>query len=1116
MGLWYSKDTGMSLTAYADADHTGCQDTRRSTRSKSARPSRITDYGFQFNKIPLYCDNKSAIALCCNNVQHSRAKHIDVRYHFIKEQVKDGIIQNGQKEEIQTYSRNLLLGIKELLSDNVVEELSTIAQSLQKIKRKIYITIDFHQRFIIHYFLTQDKTVSWTHTSKDDYLINTLRFVSAKEATQIYGAILPESLTSPEMKETKAYKTYLGFATGATPPKKARKFKKPASPQLSTIPVSPEEPTKKSKRVKRPANKSTKAPAGGVVIRETPEMPLSKKKEKMTVEKRKGIDLLSEVALTEEAQFEETPRMKGKKVIKKEDSGDDKAQSDSEKGSDSEHETDENELKFRMKQRLLIKHARLNTDKGFVQKEGTDAEMTNVQQGNENLEISQVIEDAHVTLSTVPQKTEYQKQQTPTLLTVHVLVITESSPIFTTVIPQSIPSSTLPPPQSSLTLPPITEATNPPSILPNFASGFRFNNRVSPLEKDVSELKKDDPLKTQVTALIDEHLDARLGATRDEFMNYLSTSITARITEQMVKESLEDTILAKESSQPQSSYAAAATLSKFELKKILINKIDKSKSYMAAPEHRVCYEGLKILYDLDKTIFSTYGKVYSLKRSRKDKDEDPSARSDRGLKKRKTSKDAKPTKGLKAKESQSGLSKGDKSQSKFSRKSVQSEEPEFEVAYSDMPQDQEENLGNDDEEPKEKVASKRDRLTKPTQSQEPTDPDWNVGKTPQQGHNQSWSMNLASSVEKPSNTFDELMSTPIDFSAFIMNDLKINNLTQETLLGPAFRLFKGTHSNYVELEYDFKECYKALSKKLDWENPEGGDYPFDLTKPLPLVMSRNRQKVPVDYFFNNDLNYLQGGILTMTYTTSLTKTKAAQYDLPGIEDMVPNIWVPVKVAYDKHALWGISHWREQQIMVRKSNNDLYRFKEGDFPRLRINDIEYMLLLIVQNRITNLSGDDVSDFGIALRMFTRSLVIQKRVEDLQLGVKSYQKKINVTKLETTKSGIRKRDPYTPYQDPQGFIYVDNNGRNRLMRSDELYKFSDRTLTGLRTSLDDITKNIRMEYLPKRRWSTLEKKRANIMIKVIDKHLKERRLMRSLEKCVGGRHYGTDIRLVQRTM
>ncbi|GJY59466.1 retrovirus-related pol polyprotein from transposon TNT 1-94 [Tanacetum coccineum] len=95
------------LTAYSDADHEGCQDTRRSTSgsaqflgdklvswsSKKQKSIVISNYGFQFNKIPLYCDNKSAIALCCNNIQHSRAKHIDVRYHFIKEQVENGIVE---------------------------------------------------------------------------------------------------------------------------------------------------------------------------------------------------------------------------------------------------------------------------------------------------------------------------------------------------------------------------------------------------------------------------------------------------------------------------------------------------------------------------------------------------------------------------------------------------------------------------------------------------------------------------------------------------------------------------------------------------------------------------------------------------------------------------------------------------------------------------------------------------------------------------------------------------------------------------------------------------------------------------------------------------------------
>ncbi|GJZ14593.1 hypothetical protein Tco_0550270 [Tanacetum coccineum] len=71
------------------------QQTRPSICSVHVCPmrSQLTDYGLKFNKIPLYCDNKSAIALCCNNVQHSRSKHIGVRYHFIKEQVENGVVE---------------------------------------------------------------------------------------------------------------------------------------------------------------------------------------------------------------------------------------------------------------------------------------------------------------------------------------------------------------------------------------------------------------------------------------------------------------------------------------------------------------------------------------------------------------------------------------------------------------------------------------------------------------------------------------------------------------------------------------------------------------------------------------------------------------------------------------------------------------------------------------------------------------------------------------------------------------------------------------------------------------------------------------------------------------
>nr|GEU49508.1 hypothetical protein [Tanacetum cinerariifolium] len=105
-GLWYSKDTAIALTAYADADHAGCQ---KSTAISTTEVeyiamsgccaqilwmrSQLTDYDFDFNKIPLYCDNRSAIALCCNNVQHSMSKHIDIRHHFIREQVERGVVQ---------------------------------------------------------------------------------------------------------------------------------------------------------------------------------------------------------------------------------------------------------------------------------------------------------------------------------------------------------------------------------------------------------------------------------------------------------------------------------------------------------------------------------------------------------------------------------------------------------------------------------------------------------------------------------------------------------------------------------------------------------------------------------------------------------------------------------------------------------------------------------------------------------------------------------------------------------------------------------------------------------------------------------------------------------------
>ncbi|GKC30338.1 hypothetical protein Tco_1037632 [Tanacetum coccineum] len=131
MGLWHPKDSGFELTAFSDAGHARCIDTRKSTSggiqfqsdklvswmskkqdctamssaavkhvALSVRCAQVMwmmtqlkDYGFNYNKIPLYCNSQSAIAISCNPVQHSRTKNIHTRYHFIKEQVENGIIE---------------------------------------------------------------------------------------------------------------------------------------------------------------------------------------------------------------------------------------------------------------------------------------------------------------------------------------------------------------------------------------------------------------------------------------------------------------------------------------------------------------------------------------------------------------------------------------------------------------------------------------------------------------------------------------------------------------------------------------------------------------------------------------------------------------------------------------------------------------------------------------------------------------------------------------------------------------------------------------------------------------------------------------------------------------
>ncbi|GJU78614.1 hypothetical protein Tco_1275684 [Tanacetum coccineum] len=137
-------------------------------------------------------------------------------------------------------------------------------------------------------------------------------------------------------------------------------------------------------------------------------------------------------------------------------------------------------------------------------------------------------------------------------------------------------------------------------------------------------------------------------------------------------------------------------------------------------------------------------------------------------------------------------------------------------------------------------------------------------------------------------------------------------------------------------------------------------------------------------------------------------------------------------------------------MVRRADRQLYKFKEGNFVNLHLNDIEDMLLLVFQHKLFHLDGEVIVDLAI-LRMFTRSLIIKKRVEDVQLGVESYQKKLNITKPQKDFLGISAKELCTTSFDPPGVIYEDLSHWKRLMRADELYNFLDGTLKKVRDTL-----------------------------------------------------------------
>ncbi|GKE09815.1 hypothetical protein Tco_1413366, partial [Tanacetum coccineum] len=392
----------------------------------------------------------------------------------------------------------------------------------------------------------------------------------------------------------------------------------------------------------------------------------------------------------------------------------------------------------------------------------------------------------------------------------------------------------------------------------------------------------------------------------------------------------------------------------------------------------------------------------------------------------------------------------------------------------------EDEVVHDKEQPHDNSGPKQDKSTWFKQSPRPEtlDPEWKKDLTIHDRPEQNW-FNELMNAEKDPLTFDDLIGSTVDFTKFVKNRLKKDKITKAYLRGPTFKLLKGTCRNNIELEYNMDQCYLTLSDQLDWTNPEGDRCPFDISKPLPLQGPLCHLTIHVDFFFNYDLEYLKTGNQDRKYTILLTKTKA----------------------------------------TRRADLKEYTFREENFSRLHLNDLEDMFLLYVQRKIHNLTGDEIVALVNALRMFTQSIVIQKRVEDVQLGVESYQIKLNITKPQTTCDGISFKEPCTIFYEPRGVVYLNKSNRKRLMRADELYKFSDGTLKSVCDNLNDMLHNFMLGYnhtMPKRAWIEKDQEQTDEMLKMIDNLLLEIQIMRSLECYVGVRINETDNRLRMRTI
>ncbi|GJZ12176.1 hypothetical protein Tco_0546935 [Tanacetum coccineum] len=223
--------------------------------------------------------------------------------------------------------------------------------------------------------------------------------------------------------------------------------------------------------------------------------------------------------------------------------------------------------------------------------------------------------------------------------------------------------------------------------------------------------------------------------------------------------------------------------------------------------------------------------------------------------------------------------------------------------------------------------------------------------------------------------------------------------------------------------------------------------------------------------------------------------------------------VCVKVSLKKY---GYNYRRE--FILRELLPRIQDLENG-FSIIFIQTLLKICTFSLSKKAYHLPKTDKTSLHTAVNMWIRNLVIRNRVGDLQLGIESYQTKVNLERPNWDAADYYFKEDYTIVPKPRAVVYRDRNNQRKLMRLNELHKFSDGTLTRVMEKLDQMVKDFHLfEYnkgMETRKWSEDDKRRSKDFITAIEKRLQIRRIYRSLESFVGGRIRDIDYRLINRT-